>query len=233
MKYKNYVFDLYGTLVDIHTDEEKTKVWEQMTAFFAEQGAVYETEELQKSYETFVKEEQEKYDEILVERIFERMYAQKNAVVDAAQIQKTCRYFRKITTEYIRLYPWSEKMLAKLKENGKKVYLLSNAQRSFTEPEIRELGIEPYFDHIFISSDHGVKKPNSAFFQVLLEQYQLDPKECLMVGNDEVCDMLGAKSVGMDTFYIHSNISPEYTGKAQPTYEVFEDEKQDEEIELP
>lgn len=22
MKYKNYVFDLYGTLVDIHTDEE-------------------------------------------------------------------------------------------------------------------------------------------------------------------------------------------------------------------
>lgn len=23
MKYENYIFDLYGTLVDIHTDEEK------------------------------------------------------------------------------------------------------------------------------------------------------------------------------------------------------------------
>ena len=43
MKYENYVFDLYGTLVDIHTVEEKTIVWEQMTAYFAEQGAVYET----------------------------------------------------------------------------------------------------------------------------------------------------------------------------------------------
>ena len=28
MKYENYIFDLYGTLVDIHTDEEKTELWE-------------------------------------------------------------------------------------------------------------------------------------------------------------------------------------------------------------
>ena len=26
MKYENYIFDLYGTLVDIHTDEEKTEL---------------------------------------------------------------------------------------------------------------------------------------------------------------------------------------------------------------
>ena len=29
-----------------------------------------------------------------------------------------------------------------------------------------------------------------------------------MIGNDAVSDIAGAKSVGMDTFYIHSNISP-------------------------
>ena len=28
MKYENYIFDLYGTLVDIHTDEENTELWE-------------------------------------------------------------------------------------------------------------------------------------------------------------------------------------------------------------
>lgn len=26
--YDNYVFDLYGTLVDIHTEENDAKVWE-------------------------------------------------------------------------------------------------------------------------------------------------------------------------------------------------------------
>ncbi len=28
--YDNYVFDLYGTLVDIHTDESKKEVWEKL-----------------------------------------------------------------------------------------------------------------------------------------------------------------------------------------------------------
>ena len=33
MKYENYIFDLYGTLVDIHTDEEKTELWEKLAQF--------------------------------------------------------------------------------------------------------------------------------------------------------------------------------------------------------
>lgn len=30
-----------------------------------------------------------------------------------------------------------------------------------------------------------------------------------MIGNDNECDVKGAKAAGLDTFYIHSNISPE------------------------
>lgn len=28
--YQNYIFDLYGTLVDIHTNENKHYLWEKM-----------------------------------------------------------------------------------------------------------------------------------------------------------------------------------------------------------
>lgn len=31
--YKNYLFDLYGTLVDIHTDEENEALWEKLCMF--------------------------------------------------------------------------------------------------------------------------------------------------------------------------------------------------------
>ena len=34
MRYQNYVFDLYGTLVDIHTDEEQQMLWEKMAMFY-------------------------------------------------------------------------------------------------------------------------------------------------------------------------------------------------------
>lgn len=33
-KYDNYVFDLYGTLIDIRTDENDLKAWEKMARFY-------------------------------------------------------------------------------------------------------------------------------------------------------------------------------------------------------
>ena len=30
LTYDNYIFDLYGTLVDIHTDESDTAIWEKL-----------------------------------------------------------------------------------------------------------------------------------------------------------------------------------------------------------
>ena len=38
------------------------------------------------------------------------------------------------------------------------------------------------------------------------------------VGNDETCDIFGAKKAGMHTFYMHTNCSPDYTGKYKATY---------------
>ena len=32
-EYKNYVFDLYGTLVDIHTDEENGALWDRFSLY--------------------------------------------------------------------------------------------------------------------------------------------------------------------------------------------------------
>lgn len=71
---------------------------------------------------------------------------------------------------------------------------------------------------ILISSDWGVKKPDRRFFEILLEKYCLDPRKCIMIGNDGTADIAGAASVEMDTFYIHSNISPIEEKEISPTY---------------
>lgn len=218
MKYENYIFDLYGTLIDIHTDEEKDTLWEKMAFFYRQHSAPYTPAELRSGYETGVKKAEKISDEIQVETIFRQLFTDKKMFPSDKLIQQTCRFFRTASTEYIRLYPWSLPILKQLKAAGKKTYLLSNAQHSFTVPEIEKLGLSKYFDKIFISSDYLVKKPNPEFFHILTDCFHLDPADCLMVGNDEICDISGAKKVGMDTFYIHSNISPEYTGTIIPTY---------------
>lgn len=39
LTYDNYIFDLYGTLVDIHTDESDTAIWEKLAMFYGYYGA--------------------------------------------------------------------------------------------------------------------------------------------------------------------------------------------------
>ena len=116
--------------------------------------------------------------------------------------------FRKASTGYIRLYDGVTDMLEQLKQAGKKLYVLSNAQRVFTFPEVQSLGIEGYFTDISLSSDFGAMKPDAAFYQQLLDRNHINPNRSIMVGNDAVCDVLAAKQVGLHTCYVHSNISP-------------------------
>ena len=40
--YRNYIFDLYGTLVDIGVDESDRRLWEHMSLFYGYYGAQYE-----------------------------------------------------------------------------------------------------------------------------------------------------------------------------------------------
>ena len=100
-------------------------------------------------------------------------------------------------------------MLERLKDAGKKVYLLSNAQRIFTEYEMRVLDIFKLFDAVLISSDYKTKKPDKRFFDILIDTYNIDASKTLFIGNDSRTDIGGAKTVSFDTFYVNSNISPE------------------------
>ncbi len=233
MKYKNYIFDLYGTLVDIHTDEGNWEFWKKVTLYCKRYGLYYTPARMRKLYYELVKEEQKQADEIVIENVFKKMAFLQEVEVSDTVIEDICHFFRASSTKHIRLYPWTIPMLENLKKEGKKIILLSNAQRVFTAPELQKLDIEKYFDRIFISSDKGVKKPNPAFFNIMLTECGLDAKDCLMVGNDENCDIVGAHKAGMDGFYIHTKISPEYTGEGNAEYEVLDIDERRGMIDLP
>lgn len=222
--YKNYIFDFYGTLVDIHTDEETMEIWEKLSLFYGYYGAVYTPDELKKEYKRMTTSKEKKqysheaHPEIQIDTVFSALYSAKGIQADESLVLHTGQFFRVLTTEYIRLYDGVTNMLQQLRCLGKKIFLLSNAQRIFTEYELRVLGITQYFDGILISSDYGVKKPDRRFFEILLDKYHLNPKECIMIGNDVKTDIAGAANMGMDTCYIHSNISPEYDIEVEATY---------------
>lgn len=227
MKYESYIFDLYGTLVDIRTDEEKKELWSKLALFYGYYDAHYTPEELKRRYNALVsgKEEQlkhrlnqmtekrddvhESHPEIRIEQVFGALFEEKGVMADEELVVHTGQFFRILSTEYVRLYDGVIKMLEALKASGSKVYLLSNAQRIFTEYEMHTLGIASYFDDIFISSEYGVKKPDIRFFEKMIQKHRTDVTKSIMIGNDAKSDIWGAKNVGLATCYIHSNISPD------------------------
>lgn len=217
--YDTCIFDLYGTLVDIRTDENKEELWEKLSLFYAFYGAFYTPEELARSYkrltgemtaghEELRRDSHEAFPEIRIEEVFRALFEEKGIAPDEPLVRHAGQFFRILSMEFIRLYDGTEEMLSAVKERGRKIYLLSNAQRIFTEYEMNALGITKYFDGIFISSDEGCKKPDLKFFRKLIDTCGIDPERAVMVGNDGICDIEGAKRAGLGTVYVHSDISP-------------------------
>lgn len=228
MKYQNYIFDLYGTLVDIHTDESRASVWKKIAVYFSAQGAAYTGKELKERYGALIREEEKKlhrklkkkYPDITVQeveidldRVFVKLFKEKGVKANKQLIKDSMVAFRAITMEKLKLFPGTVELLSGLKAAGKKVYLLSNAQTSFTYPEMKALGITEYFDDIFFSSNLELKKPSGLFYCALFTKHGLKKEESVMVGNDRFADVQGALDYGIEAIYLHTEQSTPFEGK--------------------
>lgn len=234
-KYDVFVFDFYGTLVDIRTNEEKPYLWRKCTELYGSLGAHYRPAELKRAFRRTIEEEFEKLQEegkrkygegFLAEPdltvVFRRMYEEKGISCSWEQAAITANFFRTLSRQKLRVYDGVRETLLKLREGGKRVYLLSNAQSDFTRPEIELTGLTDCFDGILISSEEGCRKPSPVFYRILIERYGLRAERCLMMGNDVDSDVKGATAVGMDTLYIHTDTSPQLKGEPDATYTVLD-----------
>ncbi|MCH5180663.1 MAG: HAD family hydrolase [Erysipelotrichales bacterium] len=198
---KNILFDLYGTLIDIHTDEEQEEFWNEL-ARRTKKYKEYDATSLRNKYLEICEELSKEKEEIEILDVFEKLF---NVNMDEAK--RIARIFRKLSTEYIRLYPYVKKLLKELRDKGNKLFVLSNAQSAFTIPELKKLGVLNLFDGIAISSDYSIKKPNTNFFKKAINNFNLKG-EIWMIGNDYECDIKPAQGLGLKTLFIKSNLTP-------------------------
>lgn len=223
MRYTDLIFDLYGTLVDIHTDENDL-VWEKTALYFGFYGAHYTAEGLKSAFEKAMRKREAKagqsyecFPDIPFEEVMAALFHAKGVRKGAKQLGvNAAQVFRIASIEYLRLYPGALDALALLREKGYRLWLLSNAQRVFTEYEMRCLGLFSQLDGVYISSDWRCRKPDARFFRALLAERGLDPARCLMIGNDRHTDIAGARGVGLDTLYMHTNLTPPDQAEADP-----------------
>lgn len=88
-----------------------------------------------------------------------------------------------------------KKILPYLKKHNVKLALATNGYKS-TKRIIKHFGLSKYFDHILISCDVGISKPDPKLYHLIAQRLSLKPEEILCVGDSYSTDIIGAKKVG-------------------------------------
>lgn len=196
------LFDLYGTLIDINTNENSDVFWKKFSKY-TKKYKKYLPNELKEKYRELCLKLSNDKEEIEIRDVFNLLFN-----VEGKKLEKICIKFRTLSTGYIKCYSGVKKLLARLKEEGYKLYVLSNAQAAFTIPELKKLKIYDIFDGIAISSDYGIKKPNKEFFIKAINNFGIKDENIIMIGNDYKCDIEPANELGLKTIFIETNLTP-------------------------
>ena len=176
-EYKNYVFDLYGTLVDIHTDEENGALWDRFSLYLLSKGLSYDPHVLRSTYLQFCREEERKAEAALGSRegpaeidlmnVFRRLAEHDGAGLTANDLRDTALAFRALSLKKLSVYPHGAEVLQELKRRGDRIILLTNAQACFTIPELKWLGLYDLFDRIFISGEASYA--STVFYRMIVK----------------------------------------------------------------
>lgn len=95
-----------------------------------------------------------------------------------------------------------ETLLA-LRSAGYRLGVISNAaDDADVQALIDKAGIRHFFAPILTSAAAGIRKPNPAIFERVLEQWDLPPDRVAMVGDSLGADILGAQNAGIHSIWI-------------------------------
>ncbi len=223
-RYEVVFFDLYGTLIDIRTDEQSDAAWQALYDCVRELGADYgSVEEMRDRFDKLETREmvhqadraivRNGWDEFDILPVYRSLLmhrdeeSEKKLALPQAAL-KAAWAFRQGSTSMIRLYPGVLDMIKKLQDAGVVVVLLSNAQACYTRPELEMTGLSSVLDDVIISSEEKIRKPARDLYMLALDREFVTAKHALMVGNDERNDIIGANSAGLDAAYFRTEISP-------------------------
>ena len=236
------LFDMGGTLEDIHVDDESRHasiqgVLDILRAHGIDPGKDFETaaSAINAGWERYGAYRDPRQRELKPEEIW-GSFVLTDFGLDEESVRSYAEelaHMWEVTHYHRALRPHVREMLEGLKDLGMKLGVISNTASLYQVFDIlKEYGIRDYFQDVTLSSVTGYRKPNPNIFMVSLHQVQSDPAHCAYVGDTISRDVIGPIRMGFGaTFHIDSyltrlkdtHVSPDVkaTYNIQDIYEVY------------
>ena len=205
---KNFIFDLYNTLIDVKTDEHCERAWRGVTEFFGERGIKTDWHAVMREFDGYwarfraENNSEYEYPECDCVTQFASMAERLGGTLTREEATHALRLMRKASIERLRLFDGTAELLDEMRSKGARLYLLSNAQSAFTAAEIADVGLTGKFDGMLLSSDCGCRKPDVRFFGMLFDRFGLKKTESVMIGDDAESDGAGAAAFGIRFIHV-------------------------------
>ena len=222
MAKQGILFDLYGTLINIETDESMEEIYRGVANYLTYQAIYLQHWELKELYYRIIREQKdesaEEYPEINLESIW-TIFLERQGVRSAPSRKKLAtvlaQMYRGLSRKRLQLYSEVSTVLDELRGTYR-MAVVSDGQPCYVLPELRAVGLDGYFDPIVISADYGFRKPDRRMIQRALNIMNLTTSEVLFVGNDMYRDIYSANQLGIQTIFFASNQGEQSYGDTTP-----------------
>jgi putative hydrolase of the HAD superfamily len=206
IKYKHIFFDLDHTIWDFDKNAEET---------LHELFGVYKLKELglhspDLFIETYTRNNHQLWAEYHVGKISKAALREarfKKTFLDLGLLPEVIPAgfeddYVKLCPTKTNLFPGAHETLQYL-QSKYTLHLISNGFRESQDVKISGTNLGAYFQHIIISEEVGVNKPDKAIFEHALNLAGTVKAESLMVGDSLEADVRGALDFGMDAIYFN------------------------------
>lgn len=124
------------------------------------------------------------------------------------------------TDPSLKLYTDSEEIISYAHHNNIKMGIITDGCAKVQWKKINALKLNSIVDKIIVTDDYGLEfwKPHERSYLEIAKYFNINPDECIYVGDNPVKDFIGARKCGYKTIriirekgdHIHKSLSDEY-----------------------
>lgn len=221
-KYKHIFFDLDNTLYDFTSNSYKamedafeklqlTKQLPSFEVFFSVYKGI--NDQLWSDYR-----QKKITKESLRGRRFQESLAHFGVQLDYNPTKIDDLYLEIMPSKTI-LFPNTIEVLETLKSRAYKMHIITNGFKEVQSKKMKNTGLAPFFDKLFISEEIKSHKPSHETFEYAIKSANAKKSESIMIGDSWESDIEGAQNYGIDqAFYNIDGIN--LKGKTAPTFVI-------------
>jgi len=88
------------------------------------------------------------------------------------------------------------------------LHIITNGFPEIQRTKMQSGGILHFFQEIVTSQEAGCKKPDKGIFSYLIKKLHSSASDCIMIGDNPLTDIVGARDAGIDTIFYNPKHQP-------------------------